>query len=260
MPDTYNILALGDAVSMQACEYLKEKLWGIRKYHNISFTVINGENSADGNGMLPQSADALIEAGADAITGGNHTFRRREVYTYLDDSLCCVRPANMPASSPGYGSRIIEADGKSVLVINMLGSVYMDICDNPFDCADKILEANKGKYDYAIVDFHAEATSEKAALAHYLDGRVSAFFGTHTHVATADEQIMKGGTGFITDLGMVGVSDSILGVKSEIIIEKFTTRMPVRFEQAHGDVSASGTIFTLDKASGKCIKVQRISF
>lgn len=260
MSDTYNILAIGDVVSMQACEYLKEKLWGIRKYHNISFTVVNGENSADGNGMLRQSADMLIEAGADAITGGNHTFRRREVYSYLDDSPCCIRPANMPSSAPGYGFKIIEADAKRVLVINLLGTVYMDTCDSPFECADRILESNKGKYDYAVVDIHAEATSEKAALARYLDGRVSAVFGTHTHVVTADEQILKGGTGFITDLGMVGVSDSILGVKSEIVIEKFTSRLPVRFEQAHGDISASGTIFTLDRASGRCLKAERISF
>ena len=260
MSETYNILAVGDAVASHATSYLREKLWGIRKYHNIDFTVVNGENSADGNGMLPQSADAIIEAGADAVTGGNHSFRRREVYTYLDDSKCCIRPANMPSSAPGYGSCIIDAGGKRVLVINLLGTVYMDPIESPFTCADKILEANKGKYDYAVVDIHAEATSEKAALARYLDGRVSIVVGTHTPVATADEQILPMKTGFITDLGMVGVTDSILGVKSELIIEKFLTHMPVRFDQATGEVSASGAIFTLDKSSGKCINVQRICF
>ncbi len=260
MQNTYNILALGDAVSMQACDYLKKNLWDIRKKYNISFTLINGENSADGNGILPQSATALIDAGADVITGGNHTFRRREVYSYLDDSPVCVRPANMPDSAPGFGYKIIDADGKRVLVINLLGNVYMDTSDNPFTCADKILEQNNGKYDYAIVDIHAEATSEKLALAHYLDSRVSVVFGTHTHVPTADEQILEGGTGFVCDLGMVGVTNSILGVRSEIIIEKFTTRMPVRFEQACGKISATGAIFSLDRESGKCINVERIKF
>ena len=260
MQNTYNILALGDAVSSGACDYLKKNLWEIRKKYNISFTVVNGENSADGNGMLPQSAAALIDAGADVITGGNHTFRRREVYSYLDDSPVCVRPANMPDNAPGFGYRIIDAEGKRVLVINLLGNVYMDTSDNPFTCADRILEQTRGKYDFAIVDIHAEATSEKLALAHYLDSRVSVVFGTHTHVPTADEQILEGGTGFVCDLGMVGVTNSILGVRSEIVIEKFTTRMPVRFEQAHGKISASGAIFSLDRQSGKCISVERIKF
>ncbi|MBQ7820995.1 MAG: YmdB family metallophosphoesterase [Clostridia bacterium] len=260
MAETYNILAVGDAVGSHATSYLKEKLHSIIQYHAIDLTVVNGENSADGNGMLPQSAEAIYDAGADVITGGNHSFRRREVYGFLDDSGYCVRPANMPSTAPGFGYTVIDAGGRRVLVMNLLGNVYMDPVESPFVCADRILEANKGKYDYAVVDIHAEATSEKAALARYLDGRVSVVFGTHTHVATADEQILPKGTGFITDLGMVGVNDSILGVKSEIIIEKFISRMPVRFEQAVGKVSASGAIFMLDKLTGKCVKVQRISF
>ncbi len=260
MADTYNILAVGDAVGSPATKYLSEKLRGIVNYYGINLTVVNGENSADGNGILAQSAKALFEAGADIVTGGNHSFKRREVYDFLDDSKYCIRPANMPSSAPGFGSCIIDTSDKRVLVINLLGTVYMEPVESPFVCADRILEANKGKYDFAIVDMHAEATSEKAALARYLDGRVSAVFGTHTHVPTADEQVLSRGTGFITDLGMTGACDSILGVKSEIIINKFLTHMPVRFEQATGQVSANGAIFAIDRQTGKCVSVQRISF
>lgn len=260
MSDTYTILAIGDAVGSAATSYLQKKLWSLRQERNVDITIVNGENSADGNGMLPQSARALLDAGADVITGGNHSFRRREAYNYLDECKQCVRPANMPSSAPGYGYTTFDAGGKRVLVINLLGNVYMEPLESPFSCADRILDENRGSYDYAIVDIHAEATSEKAALARYLDGRVSVVFGTHTHVQTADERILPRGTGFITDLGMVGADESILGVKSEIIIEKFLTHMPVRFEQAQGDITANAAIFTLDKKSGLCFGVERIVF
>lgn len=260
MAETFNILAIGDAVGSPACNYLREKLSGVISHFGIDLTIVNGENSADGNGMLPQSAEALIDAGADIITGGNHTFRRREVYNFLDDNRFCVRPANMPSTAPGYGCTVIDTGKARVLVISLLGTVYMEPVESPFTCAERMLETNADKYDIAVIDFHAEATSEKAALARFLDGRVSVVFGTHTHVQTADEQILPKGTGFITDLGMTGVTDSILGVKSEIIIEKFISRMPVRFEQASGEASANGAIFMIDKSSKKCIGVRRISF
>lgn len=260
MSETYNILALGDVVGSRAAEYIKERLNGIKEKYAVDFTVINGENSADGNGMLRQSIEILLDAGADVVTGGNHSFRRREVYNYLDECKSCIRPANMPPDTPGFGSVTTEVGGKRILVINLLGTVYMESLDSPFSCAAKILESNKGKYDFAVVDIHAEATSEKAALARYLDGMVSVVFGTHTHVTTADEQILPRGTGFITDLGMSGVHDSILGVKSEIIIEKYIKKMPVRFEAANGKIKACGAVFSIDRASGKCVSVQRISF
>ena len=260
MQNTYNILAVGDTVSSAGVKHLTQKLWSIRKYYEIDLTIVNGENSADGNGMLPQSIDDLISAGADIVTGGNHSFRRREIYSYLDDSSVCIRPANMPSTTPGFGYAIFEANGMRTLVINLLGNVYMEPIESPFVCADRILEQNKGKYDFAVVDIHAEATSEKAALARYLDGKVNIVFGTHTHVPTADTRILPKGTGFVTDLGMVGVSESILGVNCETIIEKFLTHMPTRFNQAEGDVAADAVVFRLDKQSGKCVSVERISF
>ena len=260
MQKTYNILAVGDTVGSRGVRHLTEKLWGIRKYYDIDFTVVNGENCADGNGMLPANVDDIISAGADIVTGGNHTFRRREIYGYLDDSKDCIRPANMPSTTPGFGYSIREAGGLRVLVINLLGTVYMESLESPFTCADRILEQNRGKYDFSIVDIHAEATSEKAALARYLDGRVNVVFGTHTHVPTADTRILPNGTGFVTDLGMVGVSESILGVDPDTIIEKFLTHMPTRFNQAEGDVNADAVVFKLDKESGKCVSAERISF
>ncbi len=260
MQSTYNILAVGDTVGSSGVEHLTQKLWGIRKYYEIDLTIINGENSADGNGMLPQSIEDLLAAGADIVTGGNHSFRRREVYGYLDDSRVCIRPANMPSTTPGFGYAIYESGGMRTLVISLLGTVYMESLESPFTCADKILEQNRGKYDLAVVDIHAEATSEKAALARYLDGRVNVVFGTHTHVPTADTRILPKGTGFVTDLGMVGVSESILGVNCDTIIEKFLTHMPTRFNQAEGDVVADAVVFRLDKESGKCVSAERISF
>ncbi len=260
MQNTYNILAVGDTVGSSGVRHLTEKLWSIRKYYDIDLTIVNGENSADGNGMLPQSADDLIAAGADVVTGGNHSFRRREVYSYLDDSKACIRPANMPSTAPGFGYSIYESGGKSTLVINLLGTVYMESLESPFICVDRILEQNRGKYDFAVVDIHAEATSEKAALARYLDGRVNIVFGTHTHVPTADTRILPKGTGFVTDLGMVGVSESILGVSCDTIIEKFLTHMPTRFNQAEGEVIADAVVFGIDRESGKCVSVERISF
>ncbi len=257
--DTINILALGDVVGMGAVRFLEKRLWNIRREYDISLVIANSENSADGNGVLPVSASALLDSGVDVLTGGNHSFRRREIYNYLDDSKVCIRPANMPSRVPGHGHTVVEADGKRFLVINLLGTMYLDPLESPFATSDRILESEIGKYDYAIVDFHAEATSEKAALARYLDGKISILFGTHTHVATADTRILPCGTGFVTDLGMIGPDDSILGVKSEIVIEKFLTHMPMRFEQSHSDVSGSGVIFTLDKESGKCIKAKRIN-
>ncbi len=260
MNKTFNILAVGDAVGMASCEYLRKKLWQIREANSIDLTVVNGENSADGNGMLPQSVELLFDSGADVVTGGNHSFRRREIYSYLDEKSNVLRPANMPGDTPGNGYTIINVGGRDVLVINLLGTIYMEPSDDPFRCADRILAETRGKYDFAVVDIHAEATSEKAALARYLDGRVNAVFGTHTHVATADARILPHGTGFITDLGMTGPDDSILGVKCESIIKKFLSRMPVRFEQADGSISAGAAIFKLDRENGRCMEATGIGF
>ena len=197
-------------------------------------TIANGENSAEGNGMSKESAERLLDAGADVITGGNHTWRRRDVYRLLDEGEHVIRPANYPPDAPGVGCVIAEARGYRVLVLNLIGTVYMDPVTPPADTAARILKNEQGKYDLAVCDFHAEATSEKLFLARYFDGKFAAVFGTHTHVQTADEQILPGGTGYITDLGMCGSPAGILGVRTESVIHKFTLRTPVQFEPAHG--------------------------
>ena len=254
-----NLLAIGDLVSPAAVAYVTERLFHIRDQYKVDFTVVNAENASTGNGLDTDDAHALLDAGADVLTGGNHSMRKRNLYPMLDSDPRLLRPANMSAHAPGVGYGIYRLGGDRILVLNLIGRMFLDGSDCPFDAADRILEREAGRYDYAVVDFHAEATSEKIALARYLDGRVSAFFGTHTHVATADEQILPGGTGYITDLGFTGVQDSVLGVRSEIIIDRFRTHLPARFEFAQGSVTAHGALFTLD-SNGHCTAVERIVF
>lgn len=256
------ILALGDAVGSSGVGYLTDNRCLAKAIRSLGahFTVVNAENSADGNGILPQSAEELFDAGADILTGGNHTFRRREIYHMLDDCENLLRPANLPAAAQGHGWTVYDAAGIRILVMNLLGTVFMEPLASPFETADAILEKCRGGYDVALVDFHAEATSEKLALARYLTGRVSAVWGTHTHVATADCRILSGHTGFITDLGMVGSADGILGVKSEAVLHKFLVKTPVRFETEHGNEGATGALFTVDSGSGKCISAESVSF
>ena len=252
------ILCLGDVVGDEGVRYLSgaRKLSRLRDSLRADLVIVNGENSAAGNGMTPASAQALLDAGADVLTGGNHTWRRREVYTLLDDREEILRPANFPSQAPGHGWCIADASGWRVLVINLAGCVYMESVDSPFAAADRILKETAGKYDAAIVDIHAEATSEKMALARYLDGRVSAVFGTHTHVATADAQILPGGTGYITDIGMCGSHAGILGVATEPILHKFLVKTPVTFTPATGNCSLHGVLF--DIQNGKCVKAERV--
>lgn len=256
------ILMLGDAVGREGTGYLSSsrRLASMRKSLGADFVVVNGENSAEGNGMTPASADALLDAGADVITGGNHTWRRREIATALDDREELLRPANYPAAAAGHGYGIFDVAGRRILVMNLIGCVSMEPVDSPFLTADKILEREKGKYDMCVVDIHAEATSEKIALARYLDGRVSAVAGTHTHVQTADAQVLPGGTGYITDLGMCGSQNGVLGVKTECILKKFLVKTPVFFEAATGQCAAHGCLFTIDTESGKCLSAEGISF
>ncbi len=251
-----NILVLGDVVSDIGCDFVRKKLPAFKKFKGIDFCIANGENSAAGNGITPTSADELFSAGVDFITTGNHVYRRKEVYDLLDESEFIIRPYNFPEGNPGKGFQIVDCGRYSVAVVNLMGTMFMDSLSNPFYAADKVLKEIEGKTDIIIVDFHAEATSEKQALGYYLDGRVSAVFGTHTHVLTADDRVLKNGTGYITDVGMCGVTDSVLGVKKELIIEKFRTNMPVRFDAASGDCMINGCIFTIDEKNGKCISTE----
>ncbi len=258
MADTIKILAIGDVVSESGCEALRKKLPRIKKENEIDVCVVNGENSALGNGMTPISCEHIFTSGADVITGGNHSFKRREVYDLLDNSLSVLRPANYNDSCPGTGVCTVDKGAYSVTVINMLGTVFCEPLKNPFDCIDEILEGTDSNTKIIIVDFHAEATAEKKAFAYYVDGRVSAVFGTHTHVQTADEQILDGGTGYITDAGMTGPCFSVIGVKPSLAIQKMRTNMPVRFENAEGECRVQGVIFEIEKSSGKTVSVKRI--
>lgn len=252
-----NILAVGDVVSSQGCEFLRRKLPSFKKLKDIGLTVVNGENSAVGNGITPFSAQFLFDSGADVITTGNHVFRRREIYDFLDERTDIVRPANYYSENPGVGYTVVDKGSVQVGIINLAGNAYMDNAANPFICVEEILKKIAG-CKIVLVDFHAEATAEKRAMGFFLDSRVSAVFGTHTHVLTADAQILKGGTGYITDIGMTGARDSVLGIKPEISIGWLRTGMPARFDAADSPCMLNGCIFEIDEKTGKTLSVESV--
>lgn len=253
------ILFIGDVVSAVGVEKLTRTLPRFKKEHHVDVTVVNGENAAVGNGLLPATAEVLFAAGADCITGGNHTFRRRELYEYLDTSPFCLRPANYKDDAPGKGFCVVDKGFVRVGVVNLLGTVFMEPLENPFDCIDRVLKDLRDEVDFTVVDFHAEATAEKRALGFYLDGRAAAVVGTHTHVQTADEQILPHGTAYITDLGMTGPVQSVLGVTPALAIEKMRTNLPVRFQNPDGDCLMQGLLAEIDKKTGKALRVERVS-
>ncbi len=251
------ILALGDVVGNGGCEIIRKLLPEIKRKENIDFCIANGENSAVGNGILPFSADHLFTSGVDFITGGNHTFRRSEIYSYLDENDRIIRPFNIHPSSPGSGIGIADMGRYKIGIINLSGKSFMSGSENPFDALDKAIE-KLSDCKIKIVDFHAEATGEKKALGFYADGRVSVLFGTHTHVQTSDAQILPKGTGYITDLGMCGPQQSVLGVEPEIIIRALKTGLPERFKNSENPCTVEGCIFEVDEKSGKAISVKNI--
>lgn len=252
------ILCVGDVVGKIGCEFLRSKLPTLKRLKGIDLVICNGENSADGNGITPSSARYLFDSGVDVITLGNHSFRRREVYSYLDETPYIVRPANYPSgTTPGKGLCVVDMGRTQVCVINLIGTMYMEQgLESPFDVIDELLSDNDCKI--TVIDFHAETTSEKLAMGYYLDGRVSAVFGTHTHVQTSDERVLEKGTGYITDVGMTGPRDSVLGVKPEISIEKFKTHMPVRFDLKRGACKLECVIFDIDEKSGRTVAAERL--
>ena len=254
------ILAIGDIVGLSALSYVTDRLWALRREYKIDFTVANGENVCEIHGIGTEEAKALLSAGVDVITLGNHVWNRKDIVSFLDSSSEIVRPCNYPAANPGNGYTILNVNGWRVLCMNASGCVYMDPLNSPFEAVDRILEREKGSYDLSLLDFHAEATSEKLAMGYYLDGRVDIVFGTHTHVQTADEKILPKGTGYITDLGMCGPQNGILGTDADAVIHRFRTMMPTRFSVADGPVSAQGVIFDVDEGAGKVRKVTRVSF
>ena len=254
------LLCLGDVVGSEGVSYLESggRLRGLRTKYNADLVIVNGENSAEGNGISRDSAERLYDCGADIITGGNHTWKRREIYNMLDDEEYLIRPANYPAGAAGMGYVIADVRGYRILVMNVCGNVYMEPVTPPAEVAERILKKESGRYDIAVCDIHAEATSEKLFFARYFDGKFSAVWGTHTHIPTADICILPGGTGYITDLGMCGSMNGILGVKTESIVHKFTIRTPVLFEPAVGNCKINGAYFEIDESSGRCTKAVRV--
>lgn len=259
------ILMLGDVVGTAGCDYLasRGRLRQFVRENGISLVIANGENSAEGNGITPTSARSLYDAGVDVITGGNHTFRKKNFHSMLDDGEMLVRPANYPFAAPGVGHVTVDVFGYRILVINLIGQVYMDNnVSSPFEKLERILNEEKGRYDAAVVDIHAEATSEKLALARYaahLGLSVAAVAGTHTHIQTADARVIDG-VGYVTDLGMCGSAAGVLGVMTEDVIRKFKYPIPVTFRPAEGEEEATGAVFTVELPSGRCRSAVGVRF
>ncbi len=255
---TIKILTIGDVVGPRAVAAISKSLFGLRTELGADLVIANGENASQGNGLDTASAKELLFSGVDVITSGNHIWQKKDLRAFLDESEQIVRPANYPSSVPGSGYTVYKTLGYRFLIINVQGVIYMDALDCPFATVDRILSREEGRYDFAIVDFHAETTSEKLSMGYHLDTRASIVVGTHTHVPTADLRILPGGTGYITDLGMTGPENSVLGVKKEIIIEKLMTKLPARFELADTPITLNGALFTLNTDTGKITEVRQI--
>ncbi|HVT10620.1 MAG TPA: TIGR00282 family metallophosphoesterase [Fimbriimonadaceae bacterium] len=254
----YKILFLGDVVGRPGRAAVKEGLQSLQDTHKPLFTIVNGENSAGGVGITPDIADEVFKAGADAITLGNHAFNKREIYNYLDTGKPIVRPANMPRKVPGKGLVTIDKQGIELAVMNVCGRVYMESYDDPFQCVDDLFAGLKTPHRF--LDFHAEATSEKIAMGWHCNGRASVVVGTHTHVQTADERILPGGTGYITDVGMCGPIDSVLGMDREIILQRFRTTLPQRFEVQNSPGVICGVVVSVERDTGRATSIERIRF
>lgn len=253
------ILCIGDVVSRVGRDMLYKYVNYLKYSKDIDLVIANGENSSHGRGMTRRTYKEMTDAGVDGFTMGNHTWGAKEVIDIMKYEDNVIRPANYSGSCPGKGSMILRTkNGTKVGIINLIGRTYMDPSDSPFSRAIVEIEKIKKDTNIILVDFHAEATSEKEAMGYYLDGKVSAVFGTHTHVQTADEQILQNGTGYITDLGMTGPSESVLGMSKTIIMRRFVECMPQKFEIAQGKGQFCGVIFEIDEKSGKCVSLERL--
>jgi metallophosphoesterase (TIGR00282 family) len=251
------ILAAGDVFGTYGCDYLSKVLPGIKKENNIDLCIVNGENSAPYNGITKQSAEQIFDAGADVITTGNHVFGHRESFDYIEETQMLIRPENYGDSAPGHGYCTVDLGRCRALVMNISGLVFMEGLNDPFRTADRIIDENKD-IKIKVLDFHAEATSEKKAMGYYLDGRVSCVFGTHTHVQTADERVLEKGTAYITDTGMTGVENSVIGMDTDACIKRFTTHVPDKFRAAEGECVFNGCIFDIDEKTGLARSCRRI--
>jgi len=252
----FKVLAVGDVVGKPGLERIRRNLRQLKRRLQADFTIVNGENAAV-VGLLPDQAEEILDAGADVITMGNHTWGKRELLPYLEDCPQILRPANYAPQVPGRGWNVYETKAGDVAVIDLIGRCNMDYGpDNPFLQVEKILKQVKTRLIF--VEIHAEATSEKLAMGYMLDGRVSAVWGTHTHVPTADARVLPGGTGYVTDLGMTGPRDSVLGIRPDLSVAKFRGDLTERYRWAEGPTKLEGVLFTIDTATGKCLKAERV--
>ena len=252
------VLFIGDVIGKPGREALLKKLPSFKRFKGVDLCIANGENSGDNDGVSADSVQELFAAGVDIVTGGNHSFRHREAYELLNNTDSVLRPANCSHVAPGKGVCIYDMGMRAVAVINLIGAAFMEPCEHPMLVADKLIASIDPFVKTVIVDFHAEATAEKRVLAEYLNGRVSAVIGTHTHVQTADETVLSEGTAFITDVGMCGPIDSVIGVKKELAIEKMLTRMPTRFSVASGEVRIDAVLIKINDKTGKAEGIERV--
>ena len=254
------LLFIGDIVGRPGRELVKRGLAAIVERHSIDLVIANVENAAAGFGVTPDIADDLVELGVHVMTGGNHTWDKKEIIPYFQDHPRLIRPANLPPGAPGRGVYVTRtAAGASIAVINIMGRVFMTAIDDPFRVVLDEIDAVRQEAKIVFVDFHAEATSEKIAMGWHLDGRVSAMVGTHTHVQTADERVLPRGTAYITDVGMTGPHDSVIGVERTSIVQRFMTALPQKFETATENPRLNGAIVTADEATGRATAIQRVS-
>jgi 2',3'-cyclic-nucleotide 2'-phosphodiesterase len=251
------LLFIGDLVGSTGRRVVEELLPGLRKREQPDFVVLNGENAAGGVGITAGVAQELLGLGVDAITLGNHAFRHRDVYSLLDTDARIVRPANYPRAAPGRGHVVVERDGARLAVANLSGMVFLEAARSPFAEADALLAELRGKADHVLVDFHAEATSEKVAMGWHLDGRVTACVGTHTHVPTADARVLPGGTAYVTDVGMTGARGGVIGVRREQALERFLTQVPARFEPSDEDPWLNAVVIDADD-SGRATGIRQL--
>ena len=254
-----NILAVGDIVGSIGVKELQKRLQKIKSEYNVDFAIVNGENAAEGMGITLKNFKDILSAGADCVTMGNHTWGKKEIFSFIDEPKL-IRPANYPKSVCGKGYNIYKCKDKKIAVINALGRAEISIMlDNPFEVVREIIQKIKSEVDIIMFDFHAEATAEKKAMAYYLDGEITAIFGTHTHTQTADEQILEKGTAFITDIGMTGPKNGVIGMDKDAALKRFTTSLPERYKIATGEAMFNSVLFEIDDNTNKVTKIVKIN-
>lgn len=254
-----NILAVGDIVGSLGIQELQKRLQKVKQEYQVDFTIVNGENAAEGMGITEKNFKDILASGADCVTMGNHTWGKKEIFKFIDHPKI-IRPANYPEGVCGKGYHIYSCQNKKIAVINAIGRAEINIMtDNPFIVTEKIVNQIKDETDIILLDFHAEATAEKKAMGYYLDGKITAMFGTHTHVQTADEQILEKGTGFITDIGMTGPKHSIIGMDKEAALKRFLTGLPEKYKMATGEAIFNSVLFMINDKTNKVEKIMKIN-